>query len=631
MSAVPPFSQAGVFVVTDPWYEISPGVFVGMIPNDSTVAEQNALVLQAIIDLAQSYVGTACPAQPPFWGATIVFPGHFEVPPPVGPNVLPPTDDGSEYFIAQPSTSPQNSNGIIDVGCNWPLHFLGTGNVKLVAYPNSLVPPVLPDMFYVHTNIGQGKNIGGVTFEDLEFSFNENAPGKAAIHLAGATALGTNDGAQNVRMVRCVFKDCPIGVWFEEALQCSMLQCTGTYSSFGGTALMVGGPNNGYEKPFGKDIFITDCIFETNPPLGTTGLNIIAAEHVRLKGVRFDGFTTGILINPGYAGVGQTPSTFNVVRCNFVDVTCFAGLTATKPAPAGIGLVIQPQNGNFVGQLTFVGCTFEPGSDSGITSTSPGPGILVDANGGFIETVRFVSCYSCRWTGPGLSIGTSGGTGTIQNIEVLGGMYAGNNFSSGASAYGIAVYGPTTAVRIVGVSCVGQYKFIQIDQASTSTVQNVGIYVEGGTANVLIEGCDVRENNTYGIQVNGASAAVTNLLIRDCNATGIGAYSSAINVSGTAANLTTIQITNCAGYNDQSVPLTHSFTGGSATFHPYTAGYYGAIEFYVVGASVTITGIKIGTTTTGLLQGSFYLDPTEVANVTWTPSTGSITVPAVGK
>ena len=579
MSAVPPFSQAGVFFVTDEWYEVSPGNFVGMVPNDSSLAERNAIVLQAIIDLAQSYVNNACPGQPPFWGATIVFPGHFEVPPPVGPNVLPPADDGAEYFIAQPPSTPQNVNGIIDVGCNWPLRFVGTGNVKLVAYPNSLPIPVLPDMFYVHTNIGQSKNIGGVTFEDLEFSFNENAPGKAAIHLAGATATGTNDGAQNVRMIRCVFKDCPIGVWFEQALQCSMLQCTGTYSSFGGTALMIGGPNNGFENVFGKDIFITDCVFQTSPPLGTTGLNIIAAEHVRLKSVRFDGFITGILINPGYAGVGQTPSNYNVVRCIFEDVNCFAGLTAAAPAPVGIGLVIQPQNGNLVGQLCFIGCTFEPGSDMGITSTSPGPGILIDANGGFIETARFVSCYSNRWTGPGLSIGTSGGTGTIQNIEVLGGMYAGNNFSSGSSAYGIAVYGPTTAVRIVGVSCVGQYKFIQIDSSSTSTQQNVGIYVGGGTANVLIQGCDVRENAINGIVVDGSTSVVTDALVRDCDATGYAlGYAYAINVIGGTANLSGLEITNCAGYNDRGVPLSGTALVGTVSISNSACRYWGPIE-----------------------------------------------------
>jgi hypothetical protein len=173
MSAVPPFSQAGVFFVTDFWLEESPGHFIGMVPNDMSSAVANARVLQLIVTLAQSYANNACPPEPPFWGATIVFPGHVEVPPPVGPNVSPATLNGTEYFIAQPPT-PQNANGIIDVGCNWPLHFVGTGSVKLVA----MMSPdtgALPDMFYVHTNIGGDKNIGGITFEDLELSFNTSA------------------------------------------------------------------------------------------------------------------------------------------------------------------------------------------------------------------------------------------------------------------------------------------------------------------------------------------------------------------------------------------------------------------------------------------------------------------------
>jgi len=156
-----------------------------------------------------------------------------------------------------------------------------------------------------------------------------------------------------------------------------MFQCTGTWNNIVGTAVKIGGPNRVTETGtitgiFGKDIFLTDCIFEVPGKSAvkgnSLGLDLIAAEHVRLKGVRFDGFYQGILIRPGY---GTTPpSGDNVVRCFFTDVTVFAGPNSVDGTVAGNALTIQPQSTNQqIGQLTFVGCTFEPGSDKYITST----------------------------------------------------------------------------------------------------------------------------------------------------------------------------------------------------------------------------------------------------------------------
>ena len=52
------WSQPAIFNVLDPWYEISPGVFVGMVPGQGSsvgqFAVQNRQALQAIINLAQA-------------------------------------------------------------------------------------------------------------------------------------------------------------------------------------------------------------------------------------------------------------------------------------------------------------------------------------------------------------------------------------------------------------------------------------------------------------------------------------------------------------------------------------------------------------------------------------------------
>ena len=362
-----------VFNVLDPWWNSGSG-YKPLIPNDTTKAVDNTNALLEIIALAQASNDQSATH---YYGAIIVFPGHAGVPNQGDSGA----DAGGIYYFQGPG----DGSPTIPILSNWPIKFLGTGSVKLVNYYDTTDSGfILGDFFSIVTD-GQydsnpshtlGENLGGMTFENITFQFPSanTQGGVAAIHTA-LNPFGGNGGAQNVRINACVFTDCPIGVWFEEGLQCSLFQCTANWAEINGTALKIGGPNVSGVKPFGKDIFVTDCIFEIthNAPAGNIGLDLIAAEHVRLKGVRFDGFDTGILIRPGYAAEGETPSTFNVVRCYFEDVTVFAGKIGTvETGPAGNGLTIQPQNDTDVGQLCFVGCTFEPGINPDITSTSPG-------------------------------------------------------------------------------------------------------------------------------------------------------------------------------------------------------------------------------------------------------------------
>ena len=68
-------------------------------------------------------------------------------------------------------------------------------------------------------------------------------------------------------------------------------------------------------------------------------------------------------------------------------------------------------------------------------------------------------------------------------------------------------------MRLVGTSCAGHYKSIEHDSSSTSNQQAIGIYVEAAS-DVLISGCDVRENGDVGIKiVDGA----TDVIIESCN------------------------------------------------------------------------------------------------------------------
>jgi parallel beta-helix repeat protein len=672
------YPYPAVFNVLDPWYDSGGGVYIGMKPNSMADAPNNAKVLLAIIAIAQAQNEQGGP----YFGATIVFPGHSAATSQGGTG----EDFGGAYFIQGLG----DGSTTIPIMSNWPIKFLGTGSAKLINYYDETDESfVLGDFFSVQTSgvydtegDTLGENLGGMTFENLTFQFPSytTATGIAAIHTVTSPYSG-NGGAQNVRINGCAFTDCPIGVWFEEALQCSMFQCTVNLVKVAGTGLKIGSPGGTGLDIFAKDIFITDCIFEVNPcaPKGNVGLDLISAEHVWLKGVRFDGFDLGIQIRPGYGGTGGGD---NVERCVFTDVKVFVGLDASGVAgQAGTALTIRPQSANQeIGQITFVACAFEPAHNVDITSTV-GAGITIDANGSFIDTIRFVSCYSARWNGPGMSIGVPGGSGTLQNIEIQGGMYSGNNYnpdSPGLYPYGVAIFGPANGVRIVGTSCIGQYRDITHATSMESPQQDIGIYVDSGASDIIINGCDLRENadqgilvnaasdvvitgcdlsdngdqgvlvndgasgviidacdvtnnGTNGIKVDATSGAVTGVYIRNCNASGYSSYNIAIYVDATGTNASTVEITNCAGYNDQGKVFTPAIISGT-TFHPYTFGYWGPIECYIAnGTGTTVSSITIDGTIIPLKSGSFLLVPGESASIVWTPTLLTVNFVAIGK
>ncbi|MGA9018911.1 MAG: right-handed parallel beta-helix repeat-containing protein [Candidatus Cybelea sp.] len=303
-----------------------------------------------------------------------------------------------------------------------------------------------------------------------------------------------------------------------------------------------------------------------------------------------------------------------------------------------------------------------------------------------IDTVRFVSCISTRWSGPGLLIQftTSEESPKLQNVEVLGGMYAGNNLEEvGSQPYGILVTGgAVNGVRIVGASCVGEYRDITNHDSSDSPIQDIGIYVDSGAADIIIDGCDLRKNGDYGIVVNAASnvvisgcdlssnavggsgagvqvnegatnvvidscdvtnngtygiqvvatsGAVTGVYIRNCNASGYSSYNVAIYIDATGTNASTVEITNCAGYNDRGKVFTPAISSGS-TFYPYNFGYWGPVECYIAkGSLTTISSITVDGTVIPLTSGSVLLVPGESASIAWTPTILAIDFVVIGK
>ena len=172
--------------------------------------------LQQMIWYAQNANASGCQSGPAL-AVTILFPGNSDVPPPVGAGA---TDYGAVYEIAVPHGT--GATAAVSVSCNSRLRFLGTGNVKLSMVENA--DGDLGDIFSIDAG-GPGRDTGGITFEDLYFEYptideGEGIPEYAAIHVPAAGTV------ENLRTVRCVFWDCPIGVWIENGLQCSILQST---------------------------------------------------------------------------------------------------------------------------------------------------------------------------------------------------------------------------------------------------------------------------------------------------------------------------------------------------------------------------------------------------------------------
>jgi hypothetical protein len=616
------FSAPGIFNVLDPWWTGSPnGMQAG--PVSAAQAETNAQILQAAINAAQQDCGSTSPTL----SATILIPGNSDVPPPVNP--IGGTDYGAEYYLAVPSGG--SATAAVTITCYYSLLFLGTGNCKLTMVANT--EGAWGDMFDIGNNAPGNVNIGGVTFQDLHLSY-QPVPSDADGPFTAINVI--SPGAQNIRLYRVIFDDCPYGVWFNYCLQGSMLECTSVYANNTGNCVTIGNTTSAY---LGKEIYIAGCVLTSNN--GGIGIFVGSADHLRVSDTRIDGFYNGIVIEPDSTGQ-------NVVRCSFTDVTVYTGPEAgASTTTVGTALTIAPQNAAGVGDVSFVNCEFETAQDA---TNSAGPGVFIDqGESGTIDTVRFLSCSAKRWFASGMELHRA------THIEIIGGIYSANNPGVGtAVAAGIAIVDAAKGVRIDGVAAIGSYSNVQGSSISTPPAQEFGIYFgDSGASTIEIAACDLSGNSQAGIRINDAVADVTitacnlqantingilitgsmasmptSVFIRNCDFTGFANYSDAINVSGFVSNL---EITNCPGYNDTAITLLGPAVPPTGTFHNYSlasvhGAYYGPIAFYIWGTGVS--HVHIDGNSTGVLTGGFVLGPGERAEVDYT---GSPSFLAVGK
>jgi hypothetical protein len=524
---------------------------------------------------------------------------------------------GTLQFPSAGEFLPYQFNGPITIGPDdedppvtqpWSIIFVGTGQGQ-ITFP-LLQQTVGEDLFVVQnvTSVGSA-DIGGVVFQDLMIGYAEDISGQiAGVHVEGIVGGGSS---QNVRLLRVTLVNCPIGVWFENSLGCSMVDCNVFNGSTEGTALQIDSFDSPATLQSGIETYIAGCIFEcAGGAIGTgTAVQIYGCEHLRMINTRLDSYGQGIVIT---AAAQSEYTAANVRKLYFGNVSCY-------PSNAGAALVIQSGSSAApVTEVWFANCEFAPASS---TTTYTGAGIIIQPGSmGPVNQIRFVDCYCCFWTGPGMQI--AGG----QNIEILGGHYSCNGAAAGSEPYaqsGIAITGAVNGLRITGTACNNSaYNLDSSPPGFAPATQLYGVYVGYGAENVRVLSCDLTGNNDNGAVIAGSSGTPSNIFFKHCDFTGA---TSPISVTTPVSNL---QVTDCPGYNDQGAVLTTTPPGHLTVFTSSTLGpsphYYGPVVFYVNG----VTSVHIGANVLPITSGSFSLPYGVSASLVYT---GTPTFVAMGQ
>jgi hypothetical protein len=378
-----------------------------------------------------------------------------------------------------------------------------------------------------------------VTFQDLTITYDHDASDYTgtAFNFNSTAGSGTNAG---YRLFRVNTMDCQYPVVFNgNPCIASMLECAIQYSGKYPTNLAVTAISIS-----GTQVTIDQCTMlfpgAAADTAATIGISI---------GNSVAGTTTGdVTIKNTYIGTFQTGISIGSSVGN-VQTLMVSNLNITTP---GYGVSVQ----GTVSDASFVNCVFQGPTNPLVESE--GSGILIGAVGSpndQIDTLRFRSCTATGFSGNGMEI-VSG-----QNIQVTGGIYAGNGSAGGA---GIAITGPATEIQLDGVSCIGPSKAstpqqygiaitaghdIQITGANCSgtgssgeagSYPGIGIYIEGSESatpsDVRIVGAicvgDVLTNPSeqlYGISVSGGA---TDVCIQWCTLTGSMSGGYGLNIAG---------------------------------------------------------------------------------------------------
>jgi Right handed beta helix region len=602
------YSIPGIYNVLDSTFS------GGMVPGPLGNPVQNAKALQSAIDHAQTDLN----------GGIVLIPT-------VGGGA----GQSGEYLIQGPSGAgnpiiiiPDTPGGIMKAQ---PLLICGTGGgTTLLIETNNAT------LFSVTGN-------NGLTFQDLTIIYNQlpEAP------LTGA-CFSLTDGLGYI-LFRVTIVDCEKAVAFNNLDQGYMLQCSILYTSAYPNQDLVG-----IDIEKSAEVWVDQCLLQfggTHIANTQVAVQIGQSSWSRITQTEIQNFYTGIELGHG-SGTSKGTMITN---------------THVVSASGGVGLFV----GIGVYDIKIIGSRFENQTTNTAQNIVVNPGSAGNAS---VDTVIFDSCVSTGSVDYGLQIeggqniqvlgGTYSGnttagvaiTGAAAEVQIHGVSCIGMGDAGGAGpqGYGIYVSGGTD-LQIMNVNCsyngttsqIGSGIFVLGDQVSSLqiigatckgsagshqaygiTLENVvpDVIIAGCTltgnlqwglnlvqvSNVTVDACDLYNNGTGGVLLNGGETHCTNVFIRNCNITGYsGGISSAIN---SLAVLTNIAVTNCAGYNDLGYFLTNSPPSG--TFSGASFRYWGPTAFYVVGSG----GVTIDSHSTGLNGGGFTLGIGESASISGAPT-----------
>ncbi len=408
-----------------------------MVPgtDDITTARNNAMALQATINAAVA----GCTDSGGSYGAIVLIPSNDTVP---SESDL---GDGGVYYIAAPT---EGQAYAVEITCYFPILICGTGTGTILHMIEDSI-----HMFNIAVSSSGDENVGGISFQDLQFQYDTSLTAGAAIFVG---KLGNVSGAaQNLRLFRCVFTDVPQGVHVTNTLQFFMMDCTLQYEVLTTGTILTVGDQGGASETSSDEATIAGCAFSVaSSSSSAIGLFVGGVNQLRCRDLQFNGFQTAIQINPGESSVDLA----------------FTNIVAYGP---GSQLTVTCTTDNFINGLSFVNCTFN--NDLAVSTASAV--ILDPGSNAALDTVRFVSCTCTGNAYSGLEI--DGG----QHIEILGGEYAGNSQASGSSAAGIWIEGAPSNVRIVGASLVASVYGL--------SAQKYALTIGSGASDIFVSDCDM--------------------------------------------------------------------------------------------------------------------------------------------
>jgi hypothetical protein len=620
------YSQPGIFNALDATFA------GGMQAGTGASPLQNASALQAAIDAAQASSNPN--------GAIVLIPSYSVDP--TGNNVY------GDYLIQCPDGQ-SSAIKIPNIGLRTPpILICGTGvDTALTMQTAGAV------LFDVEAD--------SVTFQDLTVGFGAANRLGTAFSFSGAP----ESGPQSCGLFRVSVVNCQYPVLFSGTRHARMLECYVNYGSGtlpASTAVTITGGAD--------DTVVAQSIvtwFAGQQVEGNVGVLIDGASNTKLSDTQIVGFGSGIQIqgtSGKTAGVHCSGSNVEAYRsCVVINPSVFdlcfldchfqASSNTTGTTLAGIAIGMDGGLNADVDTMRLISCSLTSNSGMGVNDTyglQIGAAQNIQVHGGHYSgngatggiaivggatEVQIVgaNCIGLEYEGAPDSTPLYQRYGILitngSDIQIVGVNCSGNGQPSGPSSSafpgdGIHVDGTSATVsnvRIIGALCTGpvfgngdiaQQTGIFINDAQGVLVKDCalsgstagsgyGLYL-GNVSDVTVKACDLY-SNAIGMRIDLGS---TRVYVRDCNAIGYAGSTSAISIASSLAN---IAVTNTAGYNDQTTPL--SSTPPAGVFNGVTFGYYGPTVFYVTHCNVTLDSQA-----TGLSSGGYTLAPGETAQIT---------------